>query len=269
MNFSVRFASHLTVLFSRTLLKKCSRIWSSSSTLECQVDSLSEEEEVIRYALGYVPFSLKKKYQKSQATFAANCIELLDAMSVEGPESSFLDYTKDWVQRTNRGGLFQVKEMSTRDLLTSALLSSADGKGSKMNAIVHTACEDAFVRGCWASLTDKVDFENSRLLLEDIINLWLTIRGYCLDKRDPSRKAVSKLLMKSIGERDYLAHETCHLIMGDKLVTASREFKMLHFENKREIDLGARSSKASATVPTAVEEYMKRSAEAQNLCLMD
>ena len=90
-----------------------------------------------------------------------------------------------------------------------------------------------------------------------------------LDKRDPSRKAVSKLLMKSIGERDYSSQETCHLIMGDKLVTASREFKMLHLENKREIDLGARSSKASATVPTAVEEYMKRSAEAQNLCLMD
>ena len=45
-----------------------------------------------------------------------------------------------------------------------------------------------------------------------------------LDKRDPSRKAVSKLLMKSIGERDYSAQETCHLIMGEKLVTASREF---------------------------------------------
>ena len=75
--------------------------------------------------------------------------------------------------------------------------------------------------------------------------------------------------MKSIGERDYSAQETCHLIMVDKLVTASRKFKMLHLENKREIDLGARSSKASATVSTAVEEYMKRSAEAQNLCLMD
>ena len=51
--------------------------------------------------------------------------------------------------------------------------------------------------------------------------------------------------------------------------TASREFKMLHLEYKREIDLGARSSKESATVPTAVEEYMKQSAEAQNLCLID
>ena len=90
-----------------------------------------------------------------------------------------------------------------------------------------------------------------------------------LDKRDPSRKVVSKLLMKSIGERDYSAQETCHLITGDKLVTASREFKTLHLKNKREIDLSARSSKASATVPTTVEEYMKRSAEAQNLCLMD
>ena len=66
--------------------------------------------------------------------------------------------------------------------------------------------------------------------------------------RDASRKAVSKLLMKSIGERDYSAQETCHLIMGDKLVTASREFKTLHLENKQDIDLSARSSKASATV---------------------
>ena len=44
---------------------------------------------------------------------------------------------------------------------------------------------------------------------------------------DPARKAVSKFLMKTVGERDYSAQETCHLILGEKLVTSNREFKTL------------------------------------------
>ena len=41
---------------------------------------------------------------------------------------------------------------------------------------------------------------------------------------DLARKAVPN---ETVGERDYSAQETCHLIMGEKLVTSTREFKTL------------------------------------------
>ena len=85
---------------------------------------------------------------------------------------------------------------------------------------------------------------------------------------DPARKVVSKLLMKTVGERDYSAQETCHLIMGEKLVTSTREFKTLFLENKREVDPAAKPGR-TATLPTVIEEYMRRPVEIEDVCLLD
>ncbi|XP_065826022.1 uncharacterized protein [Oscarella lobularis] len=85
---------------------------------------------------------------------------------------------------------------------------------------------------------------------------------------DPARNVVSKLLMKTVGERDYSAQETCHLIMGEKLVTSTREFKTLFLENKREVDPAAKPGR-TATLPTVIEEYMRRPVEIEDVCLLD
>ena len=85
---------------------------------------------------------------------------------------------------------------------------------------------------------------------------------------DPARKAVSKLLMKTVGERDYSAQETCHLIMGEKLVTSTREFKTLFLENKREVNPAAKPGR-TATLPTVIEEYMRRPVDVEDVCLLD
>ena len=99
----------------------------------------SEEENIIRYAAGYVPYSLLKKYGRytvADKSLFISCLKRLaanDGCEVEGQDPCFLDYTTTWVRSVTRGGLFQVNdvaytlfreiEKATRQSLTGVLAS--------------------------------------------------------------------------------------------------------------------------------------------------
>ena len=65
---------------------------------------LKEEENVVRYAAGYVPFTLLKKHERSLAETAAFFVECLSGMAINGEESSFLEYTAEWIRKVNGVG---------------------------------------------------------------------------------------------------------------------------------------------------------------------
>ena len=48
-------------------------------------------------------------------------------------------------------------------------------------------------------------------------------------------KVAQKLLINSVGERDYLAQETCHLILGIPMFSASRNFVYLSLDGSWEV----------------------------------
>ena len=77
-----------------------------------QPQELSEEEEqIVRYAAGYVPMSLLKKHEKSESV---EFVECLSKMAVNGDESSLLSYTLEWSRAINRGGLFEINDDAYR-----------------------------------------------------------------------------------------------------------------------------------------------------------
>ena len=111
-------------------------------------------------------------------------------MAVNGEEESFLEYTNEWVSRVNRGGLFEVNdttfalfreiELCVRDQLTSVLASSTTQPDQK-DKLIKAAQEDIDVQFYWSLLS--IDLDTSTLsdeLLEDIIELWLSIRGFSI-----------------------------------------------------------------------------------------
>ena len=93
------------------LLKKHTKP-SSSST--CGVPSMAAltdvEVNIVRYAAGYVTRTLKQRYEKMDTKEASEIVECLSQMAVEGPGTSFYDYTKEWTKKVNRGRLFEVNE---------------------------------------------------------------------------------------------------------------------------------------------------------------
>ena len=57
-----------------------------------------------------------------------------------------------------------------------------------------------------------------------------------LDDSDRSLKAVQKLLISSVGERDYSSQETCHLLLQLSLYITTRDFVILSLDGSRAVD---------------------------------
>ena len=70
-----------------------------------------------------------------------------------------------------------------------------------------------------------------------------------------SLKAVQKLLINSVGERDYSAQETCHLLLQLPMFRASRDFVMLSLDGSRAVEEQLNEDRP-ATAPSALDHYV-------------
>ena len=154
------------------------------------VPKLTEDEEnVIRYAAGYVALKLLKKYEVSTPEY----IECLSTMAVAGDDSSLLEYTSEWTRQVNRGGLFEVNDMcfslfreielKTRQHLPSVLSqsTSSDSDSNKKEIVISTALGNESLQFYWTILSVDISTEEDAIkLLREIVSFWITIRGFSI-----------------------------------------------------------------------------------------
>ena len=81
----------------------------SSSTEVC-TQLTAEEENILRYASGFIPFKLLNRYLKQSTEKASQFVECLSNMAVGGNETSFHHYTTEWIRKVNCGGLFCIND---------------------------------------------------------------------------------------------------------------------------------------------------------------
>ena len=93
--------------------------FSHPTQLQSQVSyaavELSEDElNALRYACGYVPYSLLRRYEKLSSDKYTKFVECLGQMAVqcEVSDDDILAYTREWMNRVNRGGLFPLNDMT-------------------------------------------------------------------------------------------------------------------------------------------------------------
>ena len=140
----------------------------------------------MRYAAGYVAKSIKQRYEKLDTDEAAEIVECLSQMAVEGPGTSFYDYTRDWTKKVNRGGLFEVNESTFllfcsieskfRQVLNDTLAKRGGGRCREIILSELAADEDMFY---W-SMNSCLLPNDGICLLKEIPSLWLTIRGHSI-----------------------------------------------------------------------------------------
>ena len=163
----------------------------------CTMNLSKDEENIIRYACGYVGMKLYNRFVKQPGEKAAAFVECIDHMRAEGPTSSLQEYTREWVEKVNRGGLFDVSDEAynlfiaievamlyrlTSHLKSSVSLEPADAKQGK-DAIIDHVLSDCDVQFHWSLLSvDIPDDKDGFELLRNIIELWLTIRGFSISK---------------------------------------------------------------------------------------
>ena len=104
-------------LFEMVMLK----FFNSKSTVDIQ-NSTSTTEEVmltkdelnaLQYVGGFVPYSLLKRFERHEKKYR-QFFECLEEMAV-GNETGgvdFLEYTKEWIGKVNRGGLFPLNNQT-------------------------------------------------------------------------------------------------------------------------------------------------------------
>ena len=85
-----------------------------------------------------------------------------------------------------------------------------------------------------------------------------------------SLKAVQKLLINTVGERDYSAQETCHLLLQLPMFKASREFIVLSLDGSRAVEDRLEENQ-HATAPSTLDHYMHRpySSHFNNMTLLE
>ena len=78
-----------------------------------------------------------------------------------------------------------------------------------------------------------------------------------LKEGNTSLKAVQKLLINIVGERDYSAQETCHLLLQLPMFKASRDFVILSLDGSRAVEDRLEEGQR-ATALSIVDHYMGR-----------
>ena len=83
----------------------------ASGSVTSQTANLSHGEECsLRYAAGYVPFIMLRKYEKCTSDTSVQYIECLSNMAIYSGETDFFKYTGAWIEQINGGSLFEVND---------------------------------------------------------------------------------------------------------------------------------------------------------------
>ncbi|SMN01852.1 hypothetical protein SPONN_125 [uncultured Candidatus Thioglobus sp.] len=189
---------------------------SKPSGIEQEVQLSSNELNAMRYACGYVPHSLLKKFEKQKGSKARQFVNCLGSMAVAGEESDLISYTKVWIERVNRGGLFPLNdetfclfidiEKLVRTLLPKHITSKPCD--SNVNTIVGRVVSNDDIQFQWTLISQDIDSdEESQKLLGEVVTKWITVRGFSIASiwMEMYKQASKETTAKSTGLRKHLS----------------------------------------------------------------
>lgn len=145
-----------------------------------------DEENALRYAAGFTVRSVRKKIDdRTHHPYRDEMLKILDALRVEradGNPSTYLAYTKSWLSRVNRGGLFQVSndthllflamQYATRTHLESAFIRA------NKEEIIAKIIGDPDVSFHWSRIIIGYEQVVSQEVLKRLALQWMTIHGF-------------------------------------------------------------------------------------------
>ncbi|XP_071855051.1 uncharacterized protein [Apostichopus japonicus] len=146
------------------------------------------EEQIIRYVAGYIPFALKRRLlrQKNLDNSVLDFVKSLSVESASAEGTSFYNYTKQWINKQNRGGLFVVNnltylffktlEFHTKKVLNVKrlmVLKDVNIKSELLN-VLNTHNQ---VQKRWDELvTTELDVKVKQDLLKLFVGYWVKLR---------------------------------------------------------------------------------------------
>ncbi len=185
------------------MIKKRYRIMPVQSGAE--ESSLTYEEiKALRYAAGYVPRAVGKKLRKSTHPLRAELT--LCIMDLVDEADDVEDQSQDWIKANDRGGPTHVNDMVYQVFLATELIVRRQLRGGQFidrPKLQKKVCEDDDVLLYWSMASGDWDKEESQALLNLIVDLWITIRGfsYASAWMEQYKAAICKSVQKFKGVR--------------------------------------------------------------------
>lgn len=169
-------------VFRQLIEHHCSTSEQRQHTHTNSEDLTYEEISALRYAAGYVCRAMRKEFNYNPEVLAA-IDELIDVS--DGEEEGF-DGSSNWVKLANRGGLVFVKDTTYMVFYAMELVvrkhfckerveKLAPGSRALLTKDIH---EDDDVKFYTSMLFATVEDCIASLLLQSIIKLWVTMRGF-------------------------------------------------------------------------------------------
>ncbi|XP_077999384.1 uncharacterized protein LOC144452208 [Glandiceps talaboti] len=144
------------------------------------------EENVLRYACGYIPMALTKQLRK-RGPSVSPLIDCLSGMRCTTELSdSFLSYTTEWVDKENRGGLHVVNDKSYIFFRTVESIFRKKFRVDIANirdSVIDDVLADRLALSRWAVLASCLNENQSIALLSMCVKLWVNIRCHSMAKR--------------------------------------------------------------------------------------
>lgn len=185
--------SFVTRLFENIILFKTTVVPTTVAGSQSEeIEMTVVEENILRYAAGFVPFSLKKQCskRKTRTDEFRQKIKCLSALGVDDElekSQTFLEYTRSWIEKQNRGGLFQLNdagylffravERHCRKFLQQTCVPN-NGSSDIRELVLKDIYNDNVALQHWAHATAGHPSSVSLQVLQMCVKLWVNIRGH-------------------------------------------------------------------------------------------
>lgn len=190
---------HCKTLFVQTLIRKLFekivRLKSMLPSIDSEDDFYKPtippiEENILRYAAGFVPFLLKKQCIKRESSSMEldeniKCLNCVGVSNEIDHPNAFLDYTKSWLRKQNRGGLFMLNDHGYRffkavECHCRKYFQKQYIKGGSdiRLLVVNAVMKDKVAIELWRKATVRRYSVVSVQVIKMCIKLWINIRGH-------------------------------------------------------------------------------------------
>ena len=192
-----------TMLVSEYFRSQTDHSTNPASKVSTPVELTSDKLNAMRYACGYVPRSLLKKYETKCGNVYSQFVQCLGDMAVKGEGDNLLTYTRKWFDQVNRGGLFPLNDNTfTLFIEIEKCVRGDSHKASFKKLVLDVIDKNENIQFYWTLLLQDINKpEDSESLLTEIVHKWVTIRGFSMAASwlKEYKKNANKTTQKSTG----------------------------------------------------------------------
>lgn len=164
-----------------------------------------EEQNALRYVAGYVIRKLRERLEVGSHPKKNDMILLL--MECAGDELDEDCGTERWMNMIDRGGLWHINDQTysifvimEEEVRQFLALGSGSHKQVQPNVIRKNILQSNDLQFEWCLIASEADEETATIVLQKIVDLYVTIRGFAFAKSclEQYKQAQKKTLQKKL-----------------------------------------------------------------------